>query len=99
RLTPTRNWSFRSPAAGKILDVAIEPRLSASNADAVVDAAIEGIGATRVLYYQSAVAFRAGSLKVIWRDFDPEPIPIHLIHPERQSLPFKTRAFLDFAAD
>jgi DNA-binding transcriptional LysR family regulator len=99
RLTPTRNWSFRSPAAGKILDVAIEPRLSVSNADAVVDAAIEGIGATRVLYYQCADAVRAGSLKVILRDFEPEPIPIHLIHPERQSLPFKTRAFLDFAAD
>ena len=99
RLTPTRNWSFRDPAAAAVVDVAIEPRLSVSDADAAVEAAIEGVGATRVLYYQCADAVRAGLLKVILREFEPEPLPIHLLHPEGQSLPFKTRAFLDFAAD
>ena len=98
RLTPTRNWAFRDPTGRSVLDVAIAPRLSVSSADAAVEAAIEDVGATRVLYYQCADAVRTGSLKVILREFEPEPLPIHLLHPERQSLPFKTRAFLDFAA-
>jgi len=99
RLTPTTNWAFRDPNGRAVIDVPIEPRLSVSTADAAVEAAIDGVGATRVLHYQCADAVRAGSLKVILRDFEPEPLPIHLLHPERDSLPFKTRAFLDFAAD
>lgn len=99
RLTPTRNWTFRDPATGATVDIATEPRLSVSDADAAVEAAIQGVGATRVLSYQCVDAVRAGLLKVILDEFEPEPVPIHLLHPERQSLPFKTRAFLDFAAE
>jgi len=97
-LTPTTNWAFRDPNKHAVIDVPIEPRLSVSGADAAVEGAIEGVGATRILYYQCADAVRAGSLKIILRDFEPEPLPIHLLHPQRESLPFKTRAFLDFAA-
>ena len=99
QLTPTTNWAFRDQDRRAVIDVPIEPRLCVSAADAAVEAAIEGVGATRVLYYQCADAVRAGSLKVILRDFEPKPLPIHLLHPQRESLPFKTRAFLDFAAD
>ena len=99
RLTATTHWTFRDPIGHDLIDVPIEPRLSVSTADAAVEAAIDGVGATRVLYYQCADAVRAGSLKLILRDFEPEPLPIHLLHPERDSLPYKTRALLDFASD
>jgi DNA-binding transcriptional LysR family regulator len=99
RLTPTTNWTFRDPYGRNIIDVPIEPRLFVSTADAAVEAAIEGVGAARVLYYQCLDAVRAGRLKVILRDFELEALPIHLIHPESEFLPFKTRAFLDFAGN
>ena len=99
RLTATTHWTFRDPIGHDLIDVPIEPRLSVSTADAAVEAAVDGVGATRVLYYQCADPVRAGSLRLILRDFEPEPLPIHLLHPERDSLPYKTRAFLDFASD
>lgn len=98
KLTPTTYWTFRDPAGGGTIDIQIETRLSVSTAEAAVDAAINGIGATRVLHYQCVDAVRAGILRIILDRFEPDPLPVHLLHPERDSIPFKTRAFLDFAA-
>lgn len=98
RVTPSKKWAFRDLGTRKVLEVSVEPRLSVSTADAAVEAAIEGAGATRVLHYQCAGAVLAGALKIILRDFEPEPLPVHLLHPQAETLPFKTRAFLDFAA-
>jgi DNA-binding transcriptional LysR family regulator len=91
-------WSFRSREAKALNDVAIAPRLSVSTAEAAVLAAAQGVGVTRVLHYQCAAAVRDGSLQIILADFEPEPLPVHLIHNSRGALPSKTRAFLDFAA-
>jgi hypothetical protein len=37
-----------------------------------------------------------GSLKIILKEFEIEPLPVHLIHAARGALPLKMRAFLDF---
>lgn len=77
--------------------IAIRPRLSVSTAEAAVWAAIQGVGVTRVLHYQCADAVHDGSLRLILENFEPEPLPVHLIHAARGDLPLKMRAFLDFA--
>jgi len=79
-------------------DVLIRPRLSVSTAEAAVWAASENVGATRVLHYQCADALRDGSLRIILADFELEPLPVHLLHAGRGTLPTKTRFFLDFVA-
>jgi len=91
-------WPFRSKGAKGTSDVPIHPRLSVTTAEAAVWAASEGVGATRVLHYQCADALRDGSLRIILAGFEVEPHPVHLLHPDRGSLPTKTRSFLDFAA-
>ena len=40
----------------------------------------------------------AGRLRIILRAFEPEPLPVHLVHVGQPMLPLKLRAFLDFAA-
>lgn len=97
-LSPASAWSFRLKDAKGVTDVLIRPRLSVSTTEAAVWAAIQGVGATRVLHYQCADALRDGSLQIILADFEAEPLPIHLIHAARGALPTKTRVFLDFAA-
>jgi DNA-binding transcriptional LysR family regulator len=98
KLTPGTHWTFRDPEDGSAIDVPIKVRLSVSTAEAAVAAAIDGVGATRVLQYQCADAVGDGGLLVILTPFEPEPLPVHLLHQPRPSLPVKTRAFLDFAA-
>jgi DNA-binding transcriptional LysR family regulator len=75
----------------------IRPRLSVTTAEAAVWAAAQGIGATRVLHYQCADTVEDGSLRIILRSFEVEPLPVHLIHAGRGTLPWKLRVFLDFA--
>jgi DNA-binding transcriptional LysR family regulator len=96
-LSPASTWRFRLSEAKATEEVPIRPRLSVSTAEAAVWAALQGVGATRVLHYQCAEALHDGSLRIILADFEPEPLPVHLIHAGREALPRKTRVFLDFA--
>ncbi len=51
-----------------------------------------------MLSYQAAPAVIAGKLRIILQEFEPEPLPVHLIHAGQGLLPLKMRRFLDFAA-
>jgi DNA-binding transcriptional LysR family regulator len=86
------NWAF-----GNGETVAVHERLSLTTAEAAVDAAIAGLGVTRVLSYQAAQAVAAKTLRIVLADFEPARVPVHLLRPEHGPLPAKTRAFLDFA--
>jgi DNA-binding transcriptional LysR family regulator len=89
-------WAFK--AMGEGLDQApVRARLTVNSAEAAVDAAVAGIGLAHVLSYQAAPAVRAGKLQLILRDYEPEGLPVHLVHAGQGTLPLKTRSFLGFA--
>ena len=87
-------WSFASDAAEQ---VAIRSRLMVNTAEAAIDAAVAGIGVTRVLSYQAEHAIRDGLLEIVLHDFEPAPLPVQLVHRGGRLLPLKLRAFIDFA--
>jgi hypothetical protein len=62
-----------------------------------MEAAAEGIGATRLLYYLVIEAVRAGSLMVLLEQFELTP-PCPLLHAALGQRPLKMRRFLDFSA-
>ena len=95
-LTSPRAWNFRSGKSD--LSVPIHSRLTVNTAEAAVDAAIAGIGITRVLSYQVARAIEAGALAMALEAFEPAPVPVQLVHTGQRLVPLKLRAFLDFAA-
>jgi DNA-binding transcriptional LysR family regulator len=88
------SWSFE----GKKGEVSIRSRLSVNTAEAAIDAAIAGVGVTRVLSYQAAQAIADGKLQVVLSSFEPAPVPVSIIYPNQNMLPLKTRSFIDFAA-
>jgi DNA-binding transcriptional LysR family regulator len=96
-LSPAASWVFRSLESGAVEEVPLSPRLTVSTAEAAVWAAIEGTGVTRVLHYQCAEAVTRGELRIVLDDYEPAPLPVHVIHAEGRMLPSKTRACLDFA--
>src|SRR5262245_19882265 len=53
-------WTFRQPRAE--LSVPVHSRLVVNTAEAAIDAALAGVGLTRVLSYQVAQAVKAGTL-------------------------------------
>lgn len=94
----TASWDFAVLGSKATQTIPIRVRLSVNTAEAAVDAAIAGVGVTRLLHYQAAHAIAGGKLKAILTDFEPEPAPVNLVHAGQNLLPLKMRAFLDFAA-
>ena len=75
-------------------DWVVRPRLTVTTAEAAIDAAIMGLGITRVLSYQ----LRDKPLQRVLTSFEPPPIPVQLVRTATQ-VPRKLRAFLDLAAE
>ncbi len=92
-VTATSYWRFKDKS------VRIKPRLNTSSISAAIAAAKSGWGLTRVLSYQIGPELGDGGLKTVLTDYEPDPLPIHIIHPEGHSASAKVRAFVDLARD
>lgn len=89
-------WRFEGPRGPQT--VRVRPRLMVNAIEAVVAAAIEDRGLTRVFTYQVAEEVADGRLVRLLRDFEPAPIPVQLVTASARLMPVRVRAFLDFAA-
>ncbi|MFZ2872167.1 LysR substrate-binding domain-containing protein, partial [Zavarzinia sp.] len=78
--------------------IALSPPLEVNDAMAAVASAVEGRGVTCVLSYQADADLRAGRLVRVLADFEPPPLPVHLVYPESRLVAAKLRAFVDFSA-
>lgn len=90
-------WIFRQ--GKQTIATPIRSRLVVNTAEAAIDAAIAGLGVTRVLSYQVADALRRGALVTILEAFETAPLPVSLIYPAQGAMPQKLRAFLDFTSE
>jgi len=88
-------WSFGRGTARRA--TAITPRLVVNLAEPAIDAAVTGLGITRVLSYMVDHLVRAGTLRVVLPSYEPPPIPVHVVYPAGRHLPLRTRLFVDLA--
>ncbi len=95
---PSPSWRFHHPRSGKDMDVPIRPRLVITTPEAAADAACRSVGVAQLLHYQVVEAVRKGRLQIILESYEPEPVPVHLVHASPGQMPLKMRRFLDFAA-
>lgn len=78
--------------------VRVRPRLACSTNHAAIAAALSGWGLTRVLSYQVGDALERGQLVAVLEDYEPPPIPVHIVYPAGRRAPAKVRAFVEMAA-
>jgi DNA-binding transcriptional LysR family regulator len=90
-------WIF-NPRGGQSRGVRPLCRLKINTAESAIDAAVAGVGVTNVLSYQIARQVSEGRLRVVLQDYEPEPIPVHLVHAGQALVPLKMRRFIEFAA-
>jgi DNA-binding transcriptional LysR family regulator len=93
-LQPVEWWSF---STRKEIRVAVKPRLIVNTAEAAVDAAKAGLGIARVLSYQAEASLNDGSLRLILEAFEPEAIPVSLVHREDRLPQAKVQSFIALA--
>jgi DNA-binding transcriptional LysR family regulator len=92
-----QGWSFTS--GSKVQTVTPPSRLAVNTAEVAIEAAVAGRGLTRVLSYQIATELRRGQLELVLEDFEPPPIPIHVVHSEGRRANARVRAFVDFSVE
>jgi DNA-binding transcriptional LysR family regulator len=90
------DWSFAKGA--RVETVRPASHLIVNSADVAIAAAVAGRGVTRALSYQIIPELRAGQLKVVLAEFEPPPLPVHIVHAEGRRASARVRAFIDFAA-
>jgi DNA-binding transcriptional LysR family regulator len=96
--TLTDAWSFASyPGSDSLKPVRVRPRLTVTEAEAAIASAAAGHGVTCVLSYQIERELKRGRLKLILEQFEPRPVPVHIVYSEARLSAAKTRAFVDFA--
>ena len=96
-LDASPDWRFVEN--GEDVRVTGVPRYITDSADAAIWHAEQGGGLTRVLTYQAADAIKAGRLRPVLRDYEPAPLPIHIVYPTSRLLSAKVRTFIDLVAE
>jgi DNA-binding transcriptional LysR family regulator len=91
-----RHWAFGSGKKHRV--VAIRSRLEVDTAEAAIDAAITGVGITRVLSYQVRSAFKKRQLRAALSEYEPQAKPVNLLFRSAAPLPLKLRTMIDYAA-
>jgi DNA-binding transcriptional LysR family regulator len=89
-VSPVVDWKFAPD-----ITVRVKPRLTVTSNDAAIEAILNGMGISRLLSYQTASYIGSGQLQAILTEFEPPPLPIHVIHREGRYTSAKVRTFVD----
>jgi len=93
-VAPGNEWTFL--AAGKALRVRVAPAFASNLIDPVLAACVGGAGLGQFLSYQVKALIDARALKPVLTEFEPAPLPIHVIYPSARFLSSNVRAFVEW---
>ena len=96
-VTPIAEWKFVT--GKKKIIIKVNPRLTVTNNDAAIQAALQGFGITRLLSYQIAPHLASGQLQTVLSEYEPPPLPIHVLHREGRQASAKVRTFVDLLVE
>ena len=89
-VSPVMEWKFAQGIVARV-----KPRLTVTSNDSAIETVLQGMGVTRLLSYQIAPYLASGQLQTILSEFEPERLPIHVIHRESRYASAKVRTFVD----
>jgi DNA-binding transcriptional LysR family regulator len=81
---------------GKTADLRMPAKMRSNTLDGAVAAAVEGVGLVRAPAWQVSEHVASGCLKVILREHEAPPLPIHAVLTHNKLLSSTVRVLLDF---
>jgi DNA-binding transcriptional LysR family regulator len=96
-VTPHPEW--RMEHKGAPLSVRLQARMTTTTNDSAIAAVVGGFGLTRLLSYQVAEHLGARKLQTVLTDYEPTPLPVHVVHREGRQASHRVRAFIDLAIE
>lgn len=79
-------------------NIRLKARLNTNTNDAAIEAALHGFGVTRLISYQVAEYLASGELQTVLVPWEPDSLPIHILHREGRHAASKVRTFVDLMA-
>jgi DNA-binding transcriptional LysR family regulator len=87
-------WAFRQ--GRKEMEISSNAQLLVSDVATIHAVCLAGYGIAQLLELGIESLIESGRLEVVFPDWIDERFPLYALHPSRNYLPPKTRAFLDF---
>lgn len=94
-LPTPHSWPWTS-STGRSGLVTVRPRYRASNGDALVHAAVRGLGVVRLPTFMMNTAIETGELEPVLLSVNWGVSGLYALYPDTAFLPQRTRAFIDF---
>ena len=88
------DWRFRMD--GRRVAVRVAGPMAANNGEALLVAAMGGLGVAALPAFIAGPALADGRLEAVLDAYEDEPLPIHAVTPHRRHPAPKVRAFIDF---
>lgn len=87
------DWQFR--IGRRTVSVPIDVVISCNEIDSSLAACLYGRGLGMFLSYQTAPYRDKKKLRYVLEEFEPEPVPVHVVYPQSRLVTGKVRAFVD----
>jgi DNA-binding transcriptional LysR family regulator len=97
RLPTPELWRFTGTDG--TAHVSVAGRLRSNSVEAIMEAAIAGVGIAMLPTWMVGDELRNGRLQPILQAWQPNPRPISVVYPSRRFLAPRTRAVIDFLVD
>lgn len=94
RLATGNRWTFESPNGP--ITVEVGGRFKADNSEGVREGVLGGLGIAVIPTFAFGNEIKAGSARVLLKDFEPRQLPMHAVYPSRRLVPLKVRAIIDY---
>ena len=88
-----RPWNFRT--GGRNVDFVPKSHVRLDQGDALVQAAVQGMGVGQVPHYMITDELKSGALVELLPSLRPTPMPIWAVMPSSRLIPQRVRALLD----
>lgn len=93
-LTTHNEWHFTGPNGKE--SIRVRGRFSTNNPDAIREAVIAGAGIAVTPLWLVKDYLNKGSLNILLPNYQPTPLEIHALYPERQFVTTRVRFFIDY---
>jgi DNA-binding transcriptional LysR family regulator len=91
-------WTFAAPD-GRDVRVPVKNQVWSNNGDALLNAAISGLGIILQPDFIVYEALRQGKLVELFEDFRSPEVGIHALYASRAFMPVRIRSFIEFLSD
>jgi len=92
-LAPRGEWNFK--VGRRNVSIPIISRINCNDIDSSLSACADGLGIGMFLSYQVAPFRKSGQLKYVLEQFEPDPVPVHVVYAHLNLQSNRMRAFVE----